>query len=78
MNTLPPVPGGIFASDASGYDTVYGKGETRFIVKARAQGVSRLADGLGMAIEPAADSVLLWRGIEPPTESASSALRKSG
>lgn len=62
----PPLPGGLYAADSLAYDMVYGR-QTPFLAAARAQGAARLADGLGMLVEQAAESFFLWRGVRPPT-----------
>lgn len=64
---VPPLPAGIFAPGALAYDMMYGKERTPFLVFAQAQGASRVADGLGMLVEQAAESFLLWRGVRPQT-----------
>lgn len=71
---VPPLPDGLYAPDALAYDMVYG-GETPFLAAARAQGAARLADGLGMLVEQAAESFLLWRGVRPPTAPVLARLR---
>ena len=71
---LPPLPPGIFAVGSMAYDLVYGKGVTPFLAFARA-GAVRLADGLGMLVEQAAESFLLWRGVRPETRPVIEALR---
>jgi shikimate dehydrogenase len=55
---------------------MYGK-TTAFLVAARAQGAARLADGLGMLVEQAAESFFLWRGVRPDTVPVLELLRKS-
>jgi shikimate dehydrogenase len=60
-----PLPAGIFASGSLAYDMMYGKGETPFLALAREQGAARLADGLGMLVEQAAEAFLVWRGVRP-------------
>lgn len=61
------LPAGIFASGSLAYDMMYGKDETPFLAAARQVGAGRLADGLGMLVEQAAEAFLLWRGIRPET-----------
>ena len=79
--SLPPLPQhenvghmGIFASDALAYDMMYGQ-ETPFLRFAREQGAARLADGIGMLVEQAAESFFLWRNVRPDTASVIARLR---
>ncbi len=55
----------IFAPDALAYDMMYGKQPTTFMTWALRQGASRVADGLGMLVEQAAESYVQWRGVLP-------------
>lgn len=64
---LPPLPSGCFASGSLAYDMMYGKGLTPFLQFAQQQGAARQADGLGMLVEQAAESFLLWRDVKPRT-----------
>ena len=50
------------------YDLVYGDRRSVFLEFAQQHGASRLADGIGMLVEQAAESFFLWRGIRPITE----------
>lgn len=63
----PALPTGLYAPGALAYDMMYGKGDTAYLAAARAEGVTHLADGLGMLVEQAAESFLLWRGVRPNT-----------
>ena len=71
-----PLPAGIFASGSLAYDMMYGKGETPFLALAREQGAAHLADGLGMLVEQAAESFLVWRGVRPDGAPVLAALRE--
>ncbi|HUP97042.1 MAG TPA: shikimate dehydrogenase [Usitatibacter sp.] len=48
------------------YDMAYGEAARPFVERARAAG-ARASDGLGMLVEQAAESYLLWRGRRPET-----------
>ncbi|MBK6971861.1 MAG: shikimate dehydrogenase [Sterolibacteriaceae bacterium] len=63
----PAIPPGLYAPGSTAYDMMYGRGMTAFLASAQSQGASRLADGLGMLVEQAAESFLLWRGVRPDT-----------
>ncbi|MDR2875665.1 MAG: shikimate dehydrogenase [Methylobacillus sp.] len=69
-----PIPRGIFAADALAYDMVYGR-DTPFMQFARAEN-ARVADGLGMLVEQAAESFFLWRGVRPETRPVIEKLRQ--
>lgn len=62
-----PLHAQVFAPGALAYDLVYGKGLTPFLKQAQAAGVSRLADGVGMLVEQAAEAFEWWRGVRPDT-----------
>ena len=69
------LPAGLFAPGAVAYDMVYGR-ETPFMRQARADGAGTVADGLGMLVEQAAVSFLLWRGVRPDTAAVLRQLRQ--
>ena len=64
---LPPVPASAFAPGCLAYDLVYGKGLTPFLRVAREAGAGKVADGVGMLVEQAAEAWVWWRGIRPDT-----------
>jgi shikimate dehydrogenase len=64
---LPPVPADVFSDAALAYELAYGKGLTPFLRLARSAGPVRLADGVGMLVEQAAEAFLWWRGVRPDT-----------
>ena len=70
---LPPLPAGLFRPGALAYEMVYGR-VTPFMAMARAAG-AQVSDGLGMLVEQAAESFLVWRGVRPQTASVLAALR---
>ena len=70
-----PLPPGLFAPRALAYEMLYGR-ETPFMRQARAAGPTvRVADGLGMLVEQAAEAFFVWRGIRPHTAPVLAALR---
>ena len=64
---LPPVPESVFAPGCMAYELAYGKGLTPFLKLAQRAGVTRLADGVGMLAEQAAEAFAWWRGVRPDT-----------
>ena len=70
---MPPLPDGLFAPGAVAYDKVYGR-QTRFLAFAKARGAI-VADGLGLRVEQAAESFLIWRGVRPQTAPVMAQLR---
>lgn len=73
---LPPLPSGIFTADSLAYDMVYANNDTPFLAFARQQGAARLADGIGMLVEQAAEAFFLWRGVRPTSAPVIRLLRK--
>ncbi len=68
-----PLPGSIFAPRCVAYEMVYGR-DTPFLKQARAAG-ARVADGLGMLVEQAAEAFFVWRGVRPHTAPVLAALK---
>ena len=65
---LPPLTPSVFAPGCLAYDLTYGKGLTPFLKLAQQAGVKRLADGVGMLTEQAAEAFAWWRGVRPDTK----------
>ncbi|MEJ2059867.1 MAG: shikimate dehydrogenase [Gammaproteobacteria bacterium] len=64
---LPPLPAGIVGTETYCYDMAYGSEPTVFQRWAHTAGAAGTWDGLGMLVEQAAESFLLWRGVRPAT-----------
>jgi shikimate dehydrogenase len=75
-DSLPPLPSGVFAPDALAYEMMYGR-TTPFMDFAQREG-ARVADGLGMLVEQAAESFHIWRGVRPQTTPVIALLRGEG
>lgn len=61
-----PVPASVLRPGALALDMMYGPKAEPFLAWAAAHG-ARGRDGLGMLVEQAAESFLLWRGVRPET-----------
>jgi shikimate dehydrogenase len=57
------------------YDMFYAAQPTAFLRQASDAGCPRVSDGLGMLIEQAAESFLVWRGVRPRTGEIYQAIR---
>jgi shikimate dehydrogenase len=64
---LPPAPASSFAEGCLAYEMAYGKGLTPFLQLARSRRAGRVADGVGMLVEQAAEAFAWWRGVRPDT-----------
>ena len=74
-NAVLPLPTSVFAPRCVAYEMVYGR-ETPFMVQARTAG-ARVADGLGMLVEQAAEAFFVWRGVRPHTAPVLAALKQA-
>lgn len=73
---VPPLPDGLFSPGALAYDLMYADAPTAFLRWAGGHGASRLADGLGMLVEQAAESFFIWRGVRPDAAPVIATLRR--
>lgn len=71
---LPPLPDAIVGAATTAYDMAYGAEPTVFMEWAEERG-SHAHDGLGMLVEQAAESFLVWHGQRPDTAPVREALR---
>jgi shikimate dehydrogenase len=69
-----PVPASVLSAGGWAWDMMYGAGALGFLAWARTHGAHG-RDGLGMLVEQAAQSFLLWRGLRPDTAPVLARLR---
>ncbi|AGA89009.1 shikimate 5-dehydrogenase [Thioflavicoccus mobilis 8321] len=74
---LPALPAGCLSTGGWVYDLVYGPAAAPFLDWGRSQGAAVALDGLGMLVEQAAESFLLWRGVRPETAEVIAELRRA-
>jgi shikimate dehydrogenase len=70
----PPVSTAVFSQCELAYDLTYGKGLTPFLQLAQSGGAKRVADGVGMLVEQAAEAFHWWRDVRPHTRAAIDAI----
>lgn len=75
-HAAPPIDPETFGDCRLAYDMVYDAHPTPFMELAQRGGAQTVSDGLGMLIEQAAESFLLWRGVRPDTRPVYKALRR--
>ena len=73
---LPPLPDTLLNDNASCYDMMYAAKPTPFMQWATEHNAIKVLDGLGMLVEQAAESFLIWRGVKPETQQVIDKLRK--
>jgi len=73
---LPALPRDLVQPNTVCYDMAYGLADTVFVRWARSQGAALAVMGLGMLVEQAAESFLLWRGVRPKTAPVLAALQR--
>jgi shikimate dehydrogenase len=75
VGAMPSLPGDVLATGSLAYDMVYAR-RTPFLDFARERG-ARVSDGIGMLVEQAAESFLIWRGVRPQTAPVIAMLRSA-
>jgi shikimate dehydrogenase len=71
---LPALPMALAGPRSVAVDLSYGEAAVPFLAWARAAGCLHAVDGLGMLVEQAAESFLLWHGQRPSTDAVYAAL----
>jgi shikimate dehydrogenase len=74
--TFPQLPMSLIGRRTAAVDLSYGEAAVGFLAWARAAGAHDALDGLGMLVEQAAESFLLWHGVHPDTDAVYAALRE--
>ncbi|HEV7432688.1 MAG TPA: shikimate dehydrogenase [Steroidobacteraceae bacterium] len=72
---LPLISAATVGTQTLCYDCAYAEHDTVFMTWARGAGAARAVMGLGMLVEQAAESFLLWRGLRPDTAPVLAALQ---
>lgn len=64
--SMPTLPDHLIAADGLAYDMTYAAGDSAFLLWAKERGIDSV-NGLGMLVEQAAESFLIWEGVRPKT-----------
>lgn len=72
---MPPLPDCVIGHKTLAYDMTYGSQDTVYMSWAKAKGATT-SNGLGMLVEQAAESFLIWEGVRPKTRMAFPRLRE--
>jgi shikimate dehydrogenase len=75
-HAAPPIDAETFDDCALAYELAYSGRPTPFMELAARGGARHVSDGLGMLIEQAAESFLLWREVRPDTRPVYKELRR--
>ena len=75
-NAAPKIDPETFDDCTLAYDLVYDPQPTPFMQLAKRGGASKVADGLGMLVEQAAEAFFVWRGVHPHTAAVYQELRR--
>lgn len=73
---VPTVPKTVINNNTCCYDLMYSDHATVFMQWAKRHGAAKALDGLGMLVEQAAESFLIWHGVKPDTSEVIKVLRK--
>ena len=63
---MPNLPNGLVGGSTLVYDMTYATSDTAFMQWGKSQGATA-SNGLGMLVEQAAESFLIWEGVRPDT-----------
>ncbi|MCP4407221.1 MAG: shikimate dehydrogenase, partial [Gammaproteobacteria bacterium] len=64
---MPPIPETVLRPGGCCYDMFYARQATPFVQWSKQHEAAKSLDGIGMLVEQAAESFLLWRGVRPDT-----------
>lgn len=73
--TFPSLPRSLVGMRTAAVDLSYGEASVPFLAWARAHNARDVIDGLGMLVEQAAESFVLWHAVRPDTAAVFEALQ---